>query len=247
MTILLSIYLFCLGAVLGSFYNVVALRVPVGESVVRPASRCGSCGRQLAARDLVPIVSLALSGGKCRHCGAKVSRLYSLGEAATGLLFVLMYLRFGLTLEALTGALLASVCVIVAVSDLKYMLIPNKVLLSFSPLLVAAILLAHSQPIWSHLLGAAVGGGGLLAVALLSREGMGLGDVKLFALLGWVVGLRYLLLAILVASLVGLLVGAARRGGRKQPIPFGPFLGLGALVAYGYGASIVDFYLSLFR
>ncbi|MEK0316902.1 prepilin peptidase [Cohnella sp. 56] len=251
MTILIYIYLFALGAVLGSFYNVVALRVPAGESIVSPPSRCPRCGTRLAGRDLVPIASWLLSRGRCRHCGAPVSPLYPLGEAATGLLFVWAYARFGWSAETIVALLLVSLCVIVTVSDLATMLIPNKVLLFFAPLLAAACLLLPSDiSWWSHLLGAVAGGGILLLIVIVSRGGMGLGDVKLFALLGFVVGLPNTIVALIAACLAGTLVGGALLAlgvvRRKQPIPFGPFLVLGACLAFGYGGHLISFYLSLF-
>lgn len=251
MTILLYIYLFALGAVLGSFYNVVALRVPAGESVVSPPSRCPRCGTRLTGRDLVPIASWLLSRGRCRHCKAPVSPLYPLGEAATGLLFVWAYARFGWSPAALVGLLLVSLCIIVTVSDIATMLIPNKVLLFFAPLMAAAcLLLPSSVAWWSHLLGAVAGGGILLLIVIVSRGGMGLGDVKLFALLGFVVGLPNTIAALIAACLVGTLVGGTLIllgiVKRKQPVPFGPFLALGACLAYGYGADLIESYLSLF-
>ncbi|SFA94578.1 leader peptidase (prepilin peptidase) / N-methyltransferase [Cohnella sp. OV330] len=251
MTILLYIYLFALGAVLGSFYNVVALRVPAGESIVSPPSRCPRCGTRLTGRDLVPIASWLLSRGRCRHCKAPVSPLYPLGEAATGLLFVWVYATFGWSPAALIGLLLVSLCVIVTVSDLTTMLIPNKVLLFFAPFLAAAcLLLPNKIPWWSHLLGAVAGGGILLLIVIVSKGGMGLGDVKLFAVLGFVVGLPNAVVALVAACLAGTLVGVALIAfgvvKRKQPVPFGPFLALGACFAYGYGADAIDYYLSLF-
>lgn len=254
MMIWLYIYLFIAGAALGSFLNVVALRVPANESIVTPPSRCPHCGTRLTGRDLVPIASWLLSRGKCRHCGARVSVLYPLGEAAMGLLTVAVVARFGWSSATIIGLLLASLCVIVSVSDLRTMRIPNKVLLFFAPVLVLACLLLPDEgrgiPWWSHLLGAAEGGGILLIIAFLSRGGMGLGDVKLFALLGWTIGLVQAPLALLAACLIGTIVGVALIASgvvkRKQPIPFGPFLALGALLAFGYGREIVDFYLSFF-
>ncbi|MCC3374612.1 A24 family peptidase [Cohnella sp. REN36] len=249
MDILLSFYLFVLGAVLGSFFNVVALRVPLRESIVRPPSRCPACGARLKGRDLIPIASWLASRGTCRHCGTRVSPLYPLGEAATGLLFAWAYATYGWRPETLIGCLLVSLCVIVTVSDIRYMLIPNRVLLVFAPILAIARLWAPHGPIWSHLLGAVVGGGLLLLVALLSKGGMGLGDVKLFALLGGIIGLPQIPVALVAACLAGTIVGllllATGRVKRKQPIPFGPFLAFGALLAYGYGTQWIAAYVSI--
>jgi len=247
MTILIASYITLLGFILGSFYNVVGLRVPVKESLLHPPSHCPNCNTRLKARDLFPVFSYLLSGGKCRYCGTQVSVLYPLGEAATGLLFLWVYLQFGLTGKALLGFCLVSLSIIVTVADLKYMLIPNKVLLCFLPLLFALVMLFTDEPLWHHWLGALMGGGMILPFALLG--GMGLGDVKLFALLGWVIGFPNVILAFLLACLLGSVVGGLLIlfgvVKRKQPIPFGPWLAVGTLMAYSCGSSIISTYLSL--
>ncbi|MWV46650.1 prepilin peptidase [Paenibacillus sp. HJL G12] len=247
MTLIISIYALICGMLLGSFYNVVGLRVPAGESIIHPPSHCTGCNTRLTARDLIPVVSYLLSRGHCRHCGVKVSTLYPLGEALTGLLFVWVILYEGISGRALIGLLLVSLTVIVTVADLKYMLIPNKVLLIFVPLLVAAILFFPEGSLWVHLAGAAVGGG--ITLLLASFGGMGMGDVKLFALCGWVLGLPGAMIAFLAACFMGtavygilLITGVIRR---KQPVPFGPWLAAGTLLAYEYGSTMISGYLSL--
>ncbi|AHV99322.1 prepilin peptidase [Paenibacillus sabinae] len=249
MTIFLAVYITLLGLILGSFYNVVALRVPAGESLTAPPSHCTSCGTRLRARDLIPVFSWLASGGKCRHCGTRVSPLYMLGELATGLLFLWSYLKFGLNGSGITAMALSSLAVIVTVADLKFMLIPNKVLLFFLPILLALTLLFPEGPLWLHLLGAVLGGGVILPFALFG--GMGMGDVKLFALLGGVIGFHNVLLAFFTACLLGTVVVGTLQllgiVGRRQPVPFGPWLALGALLAYGYGSQIIGGYLSLIR
>ncbi|WP_151733787.1 prepilin peptidase [Paenibacillus tengchongensis] len=247
MTIIIAIYITLLGLVLGSFYNVVALRVPAGESLNSPPSHCTGCGTRLKARDLVPVFSWLASRGKCRHCGAKVSVLYPLGELATGLLFLWSYLEFGLTIRGITAIALSSLAVIVTVADMKYMLIPNKVLLFFTPLLLVLTLLNAEGPWWLYLLGAVIGGGIILPFAWFG--GMGMGDLKLFALLGLVIGFPGVLLAFFTACLLGTLVGGTLQltgvVKRGQRVPFGPWLAAGALLAYGYGSQIIGGYLSL--
>ncbi|NBD25345.1 prepilin peptidase [Paenibacillus glycinis] len=249
MTIAFSLYLFVLGLVCGSFFNVVGLRVPVKKSIVHPPSHCTSCGMRLAKRDLVPVFSYLLAGRKCRQCGAPVSFVYPLGELATGLLFAAVYLRFGISLELIAGLLLVSLAVIVTVSDLSYMLIPNSVLLAFLPLFIFARLVYHEQPLWQYALGAVLGGGALLLVHVASRGGMGFGDIKLFAVCGLVVGPSELAVALLVACLTGTVIGGLllllRIVRRKQPIPFGPFLALGTLAAYFFGDAMIRGYLSI--
>lgn len=250
MTLFISSYLFLIGLAVGSFLNVVALRVPEGKSVIKPPSRCTSCDTRLKAIDLIPVLSYLLSRGKCKYCGARVSGLYAFGELATGLLFTGVYLRFGWTSETVLGTLLVCLAVVVTVSDLKYMLIPNKVLLFFAPIFIACNLFLSDLPIWKSIAGSLLGGGLILVVALLSRGGMGMGDVKLLVLLGWIVGFPYVLIVLIVAAFLGTIVGGtlllAGIVQRKQPIPFGPFLAVGALATFLYGKQFVEFYLSLF-
>ncbi|MGN7762017.1 prepilin peptidase [Paenibacillus sp. 22594] len=246
MTIIIASYITLLGLVLGSFFNVVGLRVPVGDSLVHPPSRCPKCNTRLGAQDLIPVFSYLLSGGKCRHCGAKVSSVYPLGEVATGLLFLWMYLELGLTLKGMAGLLLASLSVIITVADLKYMLIPNKVLLFFLPLFLVLVPWMGDGGLSNYLLGALCGGGILLLLALFG--GMGMGDVKLFALLGWVVGWQGVIVAFLIACALGAAVGGCLQLvgiiGKKQHVPFGPFLVTGTLLAFVYGSDIIGAYLS---
>lgn len=246
MTIFIAIYITLLGLVLGSFFNVVALRVPAGESLLHPPSQCPKCSTRLGVRDLFPVLSYLLSGGKCRYCGTKVSPLYPLGEAATGLLFLWMYLELGVTLEGLAGVLLASLSVIITVSDLKYMLIPDKVLLFFLPLFLILVPFMTLDSLWVHALGAICAGGVLLLLALFG--GMGMGDVKLFALLGWVIGWPNIIVAFLAACALGTAVGGGLQLSgviqKKQHVPFGPFLASGTLLAFLYGPDIIGFYLA---
>ncbi|QGQ96688.1 prepilin peptidase [Paenibacillus psychroresistens] len=251
MTILLSCYFFVLGLLLGSFFNVVGMRVPAKESIIFPGSYCPNCKTPLKGRDLIPVLSFLISRAKCRYCQVSVSWLYPLGETVTGLLFLWVYLRFGLTLEGLNALILVSLVVIISISDLKYMLIPNKILLYFSPVILLTSLGFPLHTIWSYLLGAIVGGGIILLIIILTRGGMGMGDAKLFFLCGWFIGFPYILLALFIASLLGTLIGGIllllKVVKRKQPIPFGPFLALGTLIAFGYGSDIVDIYLSIFE
>lgn len=249
MTIFIAIYVTIIGLLFGSFFNVVGLRVPIGKSVVHPPSSCGSCNARLGAKDMVPVFSYMFSRGKCRHCGVKFSPVYPLFEAATGLFFLWMYLRFGLTGAAAIGIVLTSLCVTVTVADLKYMLIPNKILLFFAPILIVLRFLFMEAPWWHYVLGGFFGGGLILLIVVLTKGGMGMGDVKLFALCGLVLGIGPAVLAFMLAcafgTVVGVLLIALKAVKRKQPIPFGPWLALGTLVAYLYGTQIISGYLSL--
>ena len=238
------------GLVLGSFYNVVGLRVPKGQSIVKPPSHCISCGKQLTAVELIPVISYFIQRGKCKGCGVKVSPIYCLTEILTALLFAVCYVKFGFTAELTVALLFVSLLVIINVSDLTYMLIPNKILLFFLPLLVIARIVSPLEPWWDSLLGAIVGFSMLLLIAVVSKGGMGGGDIKLFFLIGVVLGTIHTLLTLFLASVIGMVIGMIvlkmRGQGRKTPVPFGPAIAVGALIAYFYGNQLIEWYWQYF-
>jgi leader peptidase (prepilin peptidase)/N-methyltransferase len=244
------------GLVFGSFLTVAVHRMPAGESVSRPRSRCPSCGNQIRARDNVPVLSWLLLRGRCRDCGAKISPVYPLIELATGGLFVAAALVVDDPWVAALFAPFLGMLVAVAVIDLRHKIIPNRltypaVLLAAGYLVVAALAGAPVDLV-DALIGFLAYGGGLLVVALIAPRGMGMGDVKLAALVGLVlgaVGLRYVAVAAGLGILVGgvvaivaLFFGATRKTG----LPYGPSLAVGAAVAALAGGEIGDAYLNLF-
>lgn len=174
MDIMYTITAFIFGTVFGSFFNVVGLRVPKKESIVTPPSHCTACDRRLTALDLVPVLSYILLRGKCRSCGVGISPIYMVTELVTGVLFTVAYWRIGLELELAVALLFISLLVIINVSDIAYMLIPDKILLFFLPLLVLGRVLSPLEPWWDSILGAAIGFGILLLIAVISKGGMGL-------------------------------------------------------------------------
>ena len=239
------------GAVTGSFLSVVAHRVPRGESIVGPRSRCAGCGAQIAAYDNIPIVSWLLLRGRCRHCGERISARYPLIEVGTGLLFALVAVVFhGEAAEFVLGLAFVATLAAITLTDLERRIIPNKVLIvsAVAGAALAAGLDSSSLP--ERAIAAAAAGGLLFAVALAYPRGMGLGDVKLAAVMGLYLG-RSVAPALLIAFLAGSLFGLAliaRRGAeaRKQAVPFGPFLALGGVIALFVGDQIVDWYLGTF-
>jgi leader peptidase (prepilin peptidase)/N-methyltransferase len=239
------------GLLAGSFVTVVAHRVPRGESIVGPRSRCPACGVQIAAYDNVPVFSWALLRGRARCCGVAISPRYPLAELALGLLYAATVLALwedpG---EIALGLVFVTVLVAIALTDLERRIIPNKVLIVAAVLGVA--LAATTDPgSLPERAAAALGAGGLLLLAALAYpRGMGMGDVKLAATMGIFLG-RNVAPAILVALLAGSLVGLAmiaRHGAaaRKRAIPFGPFLALGGVVGLLAGDELVDWYLATF-
>lgn len=239
------------GLLIGSFLNVVAHRLPRGESLVAPASRCPGCDVAIKPWDNVPVLSWLLLRGRCRSCSAPISARYPVVEAATALLFLAVALAKGLGPEAWLGLALVTVLVPVTLIDLDHRIIPNRIM---TPAAVAAVaILAVTAPdrLPEHAIAGLAAGGFLLAAALAYPRGMGMGDVKLAAVLGLFLG-SSVAAAMLVALVSGTVVGAAimaRRGvaaGRKTAVPFGPFLALGGLVGLLAGAELVDWYLTTF-
>src|SRR5918911_2099192 len=228
------------GLALGSFLNVVAARVPLRRSVVRPASACMSCGTELAWRDNVPVLSWLLLRGRCRSCGTRISPLYPAVELATAGLVAACFVAFGLSGKAVVASFFCAVLVAITATDITHRIVPNRIVLPAAGLVLAAHTALSPSLEWA--LGALGAAGFLFAAALAYPAGMGMGDVKLALLLGAMlgrlvsVGLMIGMLAALVPSLVLL----ARHGSeaRKMGIPFAPFLALGALVALFAGQPL---------
>lgn len=250
MEIVIAIFVFIYGLVLGSFYNVVGLRVPKGESIVRPPSHCTICDRNLTAKDLVPVFSYVFLKGKCRGCGTKIHWVYPVIELTTGVLFTFAYLQLGFTWEFVTALLFISLLIIITVSDIAYMLILDKILLYFLIPLIVCRMISPLTPWWDSAVGAIVGFGILLLVAMVSKGGMGGGDIKLFFVIGVVLGTVSTLVTLFLASVIGTVVGLIMlkisKQGRKTPIPFGPSIAIAAVISYFYGQAIVDWYMNLF-
>jgi leader peptidase (prepilin peptidase)/N-methyltransferase len=239
------------GLIAGSFVSVVAYRVPRGESIVGPRSRCPACGAQIAAYDNVPVLSWALLRGRARCCGARISPRYPLVELALGALYAATVLvLWDEPGEIALGLVFVTMLAAITLTDLERRIIPNRILLVAS-IAGGAIAAATDPGSLPERAIAAAGAGGLLFIAALAHpRGMGLGDVKLAAAMGLFLG-RNVAPAILVALLAGTIVGLAmiaRQGAsaRKQAIPFGPFLALGGIVGLLAGDQLVDWYLSTF-
>jgi len=254
----LSAAVFLFGAVIGSFLNVVIHRLPHGESLVRPRSRCPFCHTQLRAADNIPIISYLILRGRCRTCRQPISARYPLVEAASGLLAVACLARFGPTPTAAAYFAFCAALLAVVFIDLDWQIIPDSISLPGIP--VGLALSFFLTPGWpgfgpkNAALAALLGGGLLYGVAAAYRlvrgaEGMGLGDVKLLAMLGAFLGLRSLPVILLVSSVTGALVGLglmlATGKDLKVAIPFGPFLVLGAYCYLFFGEEFIAWYLRL--
>lgn len=239
------------GLLAGSFITVVAHRVPRGESIVGPRSRCPGCGAQIAAYDNVPVLSWLALRGRARCCGEPISARYPLTELAVAALYATTVLvLWDDPTEVVEGLVFIPVLVAITLTDLERRIIPNKILAvgAIGAVVVAAIGDPGSLPV--RLISAAGAGGILFLAALAYPRGMGLGDVKLAAVMGLFLG-RNVIPAMFVALLAGSLVGLAiiaREGaaGRKMTIPFGPFLALGGVVGLLLGDQLIDLYLHTF-
>lgn len=254
---LVELACFLLGLLLGSFANVVIARVPEGRSVVTPPSACPGCGARIAARDNVPVVSWLLLRGRCRSCGQQIPVRYPLVELATGIAFALVAARLGLVFALPAFLLYTWTLIVVAVIDARTRRIPNRLTYPLTPALVALFVVAALLEGEPSAALRAVGGGlvafaALLVLALISPRGMGMGDVKLAAFIG--VGLGYLgwahvLLGVFGAFVLGGVVAlaliAVRLRGRKDHLPFGPYLAAAALLAVLAGGTLIEGYRSL--
>jgi leader peptidase (prepilin peptidase)/N-methyltransferase len=241
---------FVAGLAVGSFITVVAHRVPRGESIVAPRSRCPSCGSQIAAYDNVPVLSWLLLRGRSRCCGEPISPRYPLTELALGLLYAATVLvLWDDPTQLVLGLVFVTGLLAVTLTDLERRIIPNKILLVTAVLGVAIVAIGDPSSLPERGIAAVAAGGAFFLVALAYPRGMGLGDVKLAAVMGLFLG-RDVAPAILVALLCGSLVGLAMiasqgSGARKRAIPFGPFLALGGVVGLLLGDPMVDWYLAV--
>jgi len=237
---------FAPGLALGSFLNVVAARVPLRRSIVRPPSACMACAQEIRWYDNVPLVSWLVLRGRCRDCSVRIPFVYPAVELLTALLIAGCVFAFGLTAEAAIASFFCAVLVAVSAIDLEHRIIPNRIVLPAFAVVVVANTLRDPSPKW--ILAALGASGFLLVAALIYPAGMGMGDVKLALLMGAALGapVGVALMAGMTAAMVPGIVLFARYGSkaRKMGIPFGPFLALGSVVALFWGHAILDAYLS---
>lgn len=246
-----------LGLAVGSFLNVCIDRLPEGESIAGGRSHCDACKRQIRTRDLIPVLSYVALKGRCRDCGARIPRRVVLVEGITGLAFSGLFVAYGLTITSGLLAVYAAILIVVFVIDVEHSLILNMVVL---PSLVFALVVAvvappgwlgaiGPHPIVSAAVGAAIGFALLLLIALVARGGMGWGDVKFAAFMGAATGLPLIFVALFCGIMLGgvtaVILLVSGRKGRKQAIPFGPFLALGTMATLLWGPQMLNWYLGL--
>jgi leader peptidase (prepilin peptidase)/N-methyltransferase len=272
--VLLYVFSFILGSVIGSFLNVCIYRLPRGESIAFPPSHCTSCGRGIRFYNNIPLLSYLILGGKCADCGSRISLRYPIVELISGLALTGLLYKSGLSLDTLFYALLVYSLIAVTFIDLSYMIIPNAVTIPGAALglIYNAIItdwgrsrdllgafnfslenffgVLNEVPFLDSVFGLVTGGGLLLLIAFLyiavrKQEGMGMGDVKLLAMIGAFLGWKGVVFVMLVSSLLGTITGLSiilyKKGDLKYALPFGPFLSLAAVIyVFTGGFSLIN-------
>jgi leader peptidase (prepilin peptidase) / N-methyltransferase len=240
---------FVFGLIIGSFCNVVIYRLPQGKSIIRPGSHCRSCAAPIHPWDNIPVFSYLLLRGRCRACRERISLRYPGVEVTSGVLYVLVWMKFGLTTLFAFYALFISSLLIIALIDLDHKIIPN--IITLPGIAVGLILSVWILPITplASLLGLLAGGVLFYLIAVVSKGGMGGGDIKLIAMigafLGWQGALFTTFAGALLGSLVGMMLMLLGKKGRKDKVPFGPFLSCGAILFMLFGDYLIHWYLNL--
>jgi leader peptidase (prepilin peptidase)/N-methyltransferase len=248
------IIFFVFGSAIGSFLNVCIYRLPRDLSIISPSSRCPSCNIPIKPYDNIPILSYIFLGGRCRVCKVGISLRYPLVESLNALLYVFVLWRFGFGLQTIVYSMFCSALIVITFIDLDFQIIPDKITLP--GILIGLIAGSFLMPdpfmrysllgIKAAIIGFLAGGGLFYAIAVLSRGGMGGGDIKMMAMVGSLMGWKSVLLTTFLGSLSGAVLGIflmiAKGKGRKTKIPFGPFLALGTLITLFYGQEILYWY-----
>jgi leader peptidase (prepilin peptidase) / N-methyltransferase len=242
------------GAVIGSFLNVCIYRVPLGKSVVWPSSACPHCARELAWYENIPVVSYLLLRGRCRSCRASIGMVYPFVEAITAAMFALAWWYYGPGPLLVSRLIFGCALIVLFAIDLEHHLLPN--VITLPGIVIGFLFSLITEPGWAaSLIGIVVGGGVLWTVAevyyrVRHEEGLGMGDVKMLAMVGAFLGWKLTLLTLMVGSLTGTVIGlsliVAGKGSMKYALPFGCFLAVGAAISAVVGPQVLDWYLGFF-
>jgi leader peptidase (prepilin peptidase)/N-methyltransferase len=249
MELTLTIIFGLLGLAVGSFLNVCIDRLPANKSLAYPPSRCDSCGRPLTKRDLFPVFSYLWLRGKCRYCGARIPVRVPIVEFGTGALFAFMFWKYGLGWEFPLTTIYCSILLVLAVIDLKHKLILNIIVYPAALVVLVIDIFIPGLGILPGLAGGAIGFGILFIPAVISRSGMGWGDVKMAGLIGLMTGYPHVFVAVLGGIILGGITAVVlllfKKKARKDAIPFGPFLAIGSFLALVWGQEIILWYQNL--
>ena len=246
------ILIFILGLIVGSFSNVCIYRIPRNESIIFPASHCPKCSSPIKPVDNIPLISYILLKGRCRHCGSKISIQYPIVELFTGLIYLIIYLTYGLSVQTLIYIILSSALVIIAFIDLNEQIVPDVISL---PGIAIGFIISFFVPYISYAnsaLGILIGGGIILIIGMagsiiFKKEAMGGGDVKLAAMIGAFLGWRYIIISLFLGFFLGALAGIililSKTKSREDVVPFGPFIVLGSFITLLWGEKIISWYI----
>lgn len=253
MEFLLYIFIFLFGAIIGSFLNVCIYRIPEENSLSFPPSSCGGCDTRLKPMDLVPIISYLSLNGKCRYCGKKVSAQYSIVEAVTGVLFIFIFLKFGLTVDSIKFMLLTSLLIVIAIIDFKteYIYTSTIIFGIISAIIFIAIeyfTVGLISPI-NYLLGA-VSASFILVVIVILTGAMGWGDVELIFFIGLFLGTKLNLfnvfLSIVIGGVIAIILMVTKKKSRKESMAFGPYIAIATYIVILFGNNILNWYIVSF-
>jgi leader peptidase (prepilin peptidase)/N-methyltransferase len=246
------VLIFILGLIVGSFSNVCIYRIPRNESIIYPASHCPKCRSNISPKDNIPLLSYILLKGRCRNCKSKISIQYPIVELLTGLIYLIIYLAYGLSVQTLIYIILSSALITIAFIDLNEQIVPDVISL---PGIVIGFIISFFVPyilFINSALGVVVGGGiiliiGLAGSVIFKKEAMGGGDVKLAAMIGAFLGWRYIVISLFLGFFLGALAGIilimAKIKSREDVVPFGPFIVLGSLITLLWGEKIISWYI----
>ena len=247
----LYLLVFVFGLVIGSFLNVVIYRVPNNISISKGRSYCPKCNHKIQNRDLIPVLSYLILGGKCRHCKGKISLRYPMIELATGVLALVIVLFKGIFLEALILFAIGAILLAITLIDWDTMTIPNSLIIALVPLAVILAWVTGDWNIWGRIIGALVISVPMYISLYFIEESFGGGDIKLFAALGFLLGWEKILLTLIIASVIAAIIGISMTKSKKESIkgkhiPFGPYICFGAMVAILFGDAILSWYLGFY-
>ncbi len=242
-------FMFLLGILFGSFFNVCVYRLPINQSIFFPRSHCVKCNNFIKIADLIPLISYIILRGRCSSCGLKFSIRYPCIELLSGILFVWCFIDFGSSLFLIKALVFVSFLMVIAFIDLDYNLIFDKVLAWFAASGITFNFIIDYSAFSEFIIAAIMGGGIFLIIALLTQGGMGGGDIKFMAALGLWLGLKLTLLTLFLSFVIGgigsLLLLAFKIKSRKDFIPFGPFIAVAAFISMLYGNEFIAWYLNL--
>ena len=244
---MINFIILTLGLLIGSFLNVCIHRIPRGESISFPPSHCPKCSTNLKPIDLIPVISFIWTRGKCRYCSEKISMRYPLVEILNALIYLILYIKFSMSILFIKYAILASILIVISFIDYDHQIIPDEVII-FGIILSFIIHIIHNfrGDMLNGLIGLIIGGGLFLIIALVTNA-MGGGDIKLMGMLGFSLGYKYILLITLLSFIIGAVVSLIliyfKIKSRKDFIPFGPFIAMAAFTTIYYGDEIINWYI----